>query len=335
MNNKIKALHYFLPIGLLLITSVVRFNYLELDLLISPLLTLIIARLIYSKDNETVYGKFKLNLSGLLSLAALIHILNFMYCKGYVLKAEIVTTILISITIWMLNKRSANCYNYWLSMVLPLLIYFFNFIYTKEFFDFVIVFSILALNTAYLSVVKINIKLQVLLLLVVPLLQLFYFTRAKNAVQNFIADGTLTGVVNEQLKYSVTLKDLDGNNHTLDNDSTYYIFDCWFTGCAPCWRAFPDFQKFYNQHKGNGKLDIRSINISLSTDSLKDSMAIQKIERLNYTFPVFWGDDSLEKKFSIRSYPTVVVYHNHSILFRGSLELCLDYLKSNKLISHE
>ena len=103
----------------------------------------------------------------------------------------------------------------------------------------------------------------------------------------------------------ILVKDLDGNEHDLDDfGGNVAIVDLWTTWCGPCKREMPIFQQLHDKYKDDG-LTILAISVDRGK-TIKDVRPY--IEKSGFTFPVALVTKDVFKKFEPpQSIPTTYV----------------------------
>jgi len=129
-----------------------------------------------------------------------------------------------------------------------------------------------------------------------------YFGKVMEPAPSFV----MTTIQNEQLRNA------DFRNKLL-------VLDFWTTSCSPCFSSFPMLQKLFDTCQTREDMRIYAVNVPIEGDTA--GKALQLLKSLHYTFPlIIAGEDSLEIKLRIYSYPTVLVIKNGSwIIYRGDL----------------
>lgn len=120
--------------------------------------------------------------------------------------------------------------------------------------------------------------------------------------------------------YSIT--DATNNKVKLEKDITY-IIDFWHTRCGVCFTKFPDFN---NRALNNKNTDIRYVSINFPLNSDSTHQAFEVMKQYKYSFPIYKGSNNINKTFNIQVYPTIVVFRNDTILYKGNLDRLNDYL---------
>jgi hypothetical protein len=330
-----KILIFIFPTLLVIITGVfVRSKEMSFDIYVTPSLFLVITYILCIKNREKVFKIYKYLLLGFLLFGVLSFCLDLLYINDLNVKFyfKIIQIALSSVIILEICKTNYTLTTYnIISLFVFAILSLFDFFLSAEIFCLIILLSFISIHLAFITSQFIEPTKIILFLFFVPFFQFLYFIGGKKYIDNYINSDSFTGIIYSPITLNPTMLDKVGKKVILSNESTYYIMDFWFTECGPCWQEFPNFQIFYNEQHKNPLLDIRSVNI-LSNDTFKNKLFNDKISKFNYTFPVYKGDDRLEKQMKIHSYPTIIIYKNKMILFRGSLELAIQFLKKKKLL---
>jgi thiol-disulfide isomerase/thioredoxin len=334
-----KAIHKILilifPTLLVIITGVfVRSKEMSFDIYVTPSLFLIITYILCIKNRKIAFKIYKYILLGFVVFGVLSFCLDLLYINEvnvnfYFKIFQIALSSAVVLGIFKANYKLTT-HNIVSCLVFAILSLF-DFFFSAEIFCLIMLLSFISIHLAFIASKFIKNTRIILFLSIVPFLQFLYFIGGNKYIENYINNGSFTGIIYSPIALNPTMYDNAGNKVVLSNDSVYYVIDFWFTECGPCWQEFPNFQIFYNEQHINSLLDIRSVNI-LNNDAFRNKLFNEKISKFKYTFPVYIGDDNLEKQMKIHSYPTIIIYHNKMIQFRGSLELALQFLKMKKLL---
>ena len=120
------------------------------------------------------------------------------------------------------------------------------------------------------------------------------------------------------------LTDKDGAPFIFKKDQVYVI-DFWYSGCAICFRKFPDFNRRY-LHNSNEGISYISVNYPVKNDT--PGQAFDMIAERQYQFPTYQGPENVGKIFGLHGYPTIVVMRNDTMYYRGQEELLDKFFQS-------
>lgn len=99
------------------------------------------------------------------------------------------------------------------------------------------------------------------------------------------------GIGIENMAPSFTLKDLDGNEVSLeDYKGQRVLLNFWASWCPPCRAEMPDMESFYQKYKDEGYTVI-AVNMASTEKNSKDAPAF--VEKNNLTFPVLVDEKGL------------------------------------------
>lgn len=82
----------------------------------------------------------------------------------------------------------------------------------------------------------------------------------------------------------------------------YLLLDFWYLGCGPCYAAMPSINHIYQTYSNRG--------IGVAGISFKErdpEKARQFAHKYGYTYPLLFGERSLQESLKIRSYPTIAI----------------------------
>jgi thiol-disulfide isomerase/thioredoxin len=115
----------------------------------------------------------------------------------------------------------------------------------------------------------------------------------------------------------------DGASYCLNNQKgKVIVLDFWSTGCAVCFKKFPELEKMKEHYSNRDDLDIFAVNLLLRRDHI-DSIH-QKAENLpysfNHLFTLYEQAKEIRKTLKINGVPTLVIIDKNSeILYVGGL----------------
>ena len=88
------------------------------------------------------------------------------------------------------------------------------------------------------------------------------------------------------------------------------MLNFWATWCPPCRQEMPSMQELYEKTKNED-----FVIIAISVDHTKTSEVKDFVKENNYTFPIFHdADETLGKKFLVRSIPTTLLIDKNGII---------------------
>ena len=124
-----------------------------------------------------------------------------------------------------------------------------------------------------------------------------------------------TGKVELATPINFTLKDQEGNTHTLDDYiGKTIILHFYAIDCFSCLDELPHIEKLYNDYNQN-KDDVIILGIANTSRNPKDDI-IDFLKENNYTFTSLNANDKLFDKYYITTYPnTYIINSNGNIAF--------------------
>lgn len=137
-----------------------------------------------------------------------------------------------------------------------------------------------------------------------------YFSSVSTTTPSASAPNTSDSSSKERNKVAapeITLKDRDGNEHSLDDYKGKTVFlNFWATWCGPCKSEMPDIQKLYEDY-GSNENDV--IILSIACPNYYKETSQEKIEEFldenGYSYPVLFDADAATlENYSVSSFPT-------------------------------
>lgn len=124
-----------------------------------------------------------------------------------------------------------------------------------------------------------------------------------------------TGKVELATPINFTLKDQEGNTHTLDDYiGKTIVLHFYAIDCFSCLDELPHIEKIYNDYNQN-KDDVIILGIANTSRNPKDDI-IDFLNKNNYTFTSLNANDKLFDKYYITTYPnTYIINSNGNIAF--------------------
>ena len=124
-----------------------------------------------------------------------------------------------------------------------------------------------------------------------------------------------TGKVELATPINFTLKDQDGNTHTLDDYiGKTIVLHFYAIDCFSCLDELPHIEKIYNDYNQN-KYDVIILGIANTSRNPKDDI-IDFLNKNNYTFTSLMAKNKLFDKYYITTYPnTYIINSNGNIAF--------------------
>lgn len=124
-----------------------------------------------------------------------------------------------------------------------------------------------------------------------------------------------TGKVELAIPINFTLKDQEGNTHTLDDYiGKTIVLHFYAIDCFSCLDELPHIEKIYNDYNQN-KDDVIILGIANTSRNPKDDI-IDFLKENNYTFTSLNANDKLFDKYYITTYPnTYIINSNGNIAF--------------------
>lgn len=136
-----------------------------------------------------------------------------------------------------------------------------------------------------------------------------------------------TGKVELATPINFTLKDQDGNTHTLDDYiGKTIVLHFYAIDCFSCLDELPHIEKIYNDYNQN-KDDVIILGIANTSRNPKDDI-IDFLNKNNYTFTSLMAKNKLFDKYYITTYPnTYIINFNGNIAFTSFGSMTYEDLK--------
>lgn len=186
------------------------------------------------------------------------------------------------------------------------------------------IFELLGVLSAYLirkSLIK-GILFLISCVIMIILFQNYFWL----SYQHYSTYKNYDGVIAEKISNRLIIA-----NHINDYDyNKYTVLDFWFSRCRPCLKTFPKLDSLFRNNLSNQELRILSINLPIEKDT--NGEALNLIEGNGYKFPLLISKE-LPILFKIETYPTVIVLHHDSVIYRGDLEFSIKFLSNKNVLS--
>ena len=136
-----------------------------------------------------------------------------------------------------------------------------------------------------------------------------------------------TGKVELATPINFTLKDQEGNTHTLDDYiGKTIVLHFYAIDCFSCLDELPHIEKIYNDYNQN-KDDVIILGIANTSRNPKDDI-IEFLKENNYTFTSLMAKNKLFDKYYITTYPnTYIINSNGNIAFTSFGSMTYEDLK--------
>ena len=136
-----------------------------------------------------------------------------------------------------------------------------------------------------------------------------------------------TGKVELATPINFTLKDQEGNTHTLDDYiGKTIVLHFYAIDCFSCLDELPHIEKIYNDYNQN-KDDVIILGIANTSRNPKDDI-IKFLNKNNYTFTSLMAKNKLFDKYYITTYPnTYIINSNGNIAFTSFGSMTYEDLK--------
>lgn len=146
---------------------------------------------------------------------------------------------------------------------------------------------------------------------------------------NILSYDSVTGKVNDDTLYNIDFQDTNGKNVSLDSlKKRLVLIDCWYTYCNECYKEMPKLQKIYDKYKDNSFVGLYALHcrIEREKEDFKTGKSILIVR--GYDFPVLSIkiSDSILKEMNLKVFPTVFIFNESKLVFRGSIKNAEKYL---------
>ncbi len=130
--------------------------------------------------------------------------------------------------------------------------------------------------------------------LVLLLLFTLFFT-------NLEAQQTLPPLTDGKIAPEWTLKDPDGNSHSLtDYRGKIVLLDFWATWCGPCRQEMPKLQKVHEEYSAE--------NVAVIGISTREKGDPEKfMSKNNYTYQLLLNGEKITEKYNVSGLPTLYI----------------------------
>lgn len=135
-----------------------------------------------------------------------------------------------------------------------------------------------------------------------------------------ISNGIGDAIVYTSVNDSTRLKDLEHK---------YIVLDFWNSSCGHCYKAFPTFQKLYDQYKQRNDVFIGGVFVKRKKNETYDT-GDSILTKKNYTFPTFATEpkSAFFQESGVRVFPTILILNEkRDIIYQGNLDSARDKLE--------
>lgn len=92
------------------------------------------------------------------------------------------------------------------------------------------------------------------------------------------------------------------------------MLNFWASWCPPCRSEMPHMEKYYNDTKDSGEIEILAVNMT-KTEKKKEKGAKEFVEEYKLTFPILLDVDSdVMKMYQVKVYPTSYIINKEGVI---------------------
>lgn len=92
------------------------------------------------------------------------------------------------------------------------------------------------------------------------------------------------------------------------------MLNFWASWCPPCRSEMPHMEKYYNDNKDSGDIEILAVNMT-KTEKNKEKSAKEFVDEYKLTFPILLDIDSeVMKMYQIKVYPTSYIINKEGVI---------------------
>lgn len=95
------------------------------------------------------------------------------------------------------------------------------------------------------------------------------------------------------------------------SDSTLYLVDFWFVGCAPCIKAMPELEHLHQKYQTSG-LQVVGLN---PLDQGRKDLVTQFKERLKITYDLLYVSQEIPGQWKVIIYPTIYLIKGGKVVY--------------------
>lgn len=140
---------------------------------------------------------------------------------------------------------------------------------------------------------------------------------------------TITGNVSNNTIYDIEFQNINGDTLRLESlNKRFVLIDCWYTHCRECYKEMPKLQMIYEKYKNNSLVGIYTLHCRMDTDKEDYTTGKSVLRKRGYDLPVLSINinASILKEIKLKVFPTVFIFDNNQLVFRGSIKYAEKYL---------
>lgn len=191
-------------------------------------------------------------------------------------------------------------------------------------------YALLGIIVAYLLLKK---KLRIYGCLLFIVVSVYFGTYGRYVQQqwdDYICFGNFGSIKEQSIDFEWNFEFRDKPQGKNSFKDTFLVLDFWNSSCAICLREMP---KWDSLAAINLNTPLLMIPVFIPRESEKKETAIGIFQRRKINnLEIALGSKKLAEQFSVMAYPTVFIIKNNKMLFKGTQEKAIDFLKRNGML---
>lgn len=168
-------------------------------------------------------------------------------------------------------------------------------------------------------------------LVIFALIGLYCISYGQWQLSNYISYGHISPYVHisNGIGDAIVYTSMNDSTRLKDLEHKYIVLDFWNSSCGHCYKAFPIFQKLYDQYKQRNDVFIGSVFVKRKKNETYDT-GDSILTKKNYTFPTFATEpkSAFFQKSGVRVFPTILILNEkRDIIYQGNLDSARDKLE--------
>lgn len=174
-------------------------------------------------------------------------------------------------------------------------------------------------------------KRRILLVVVSSVIGIWLSIIGNDLWDNSLNYGSVTGKVDDDTIYDIQFQNITKDTISLEAlNKRFILLDCWFTNCGECYKDMPRIQKIHDKYRNDSLVGIYSLHCRIESEMENHTTGKSILEKRGYDIPILSIDinASILNELKLKAFPTVLIFDNNQLVFRGNIKNAEKYLDS-------